>query len=134
MMLKFQIGVHPRSVGTSLAVPHAVWESWQPHLGRPDLVPRDDGTHALRHPAVGDASVRAWIYVFDIDTASGAHPSPIVVRQTIATDTASIARYALEEVPNHAFSDAGAAGTIVAAIHRRLSDWWPELAADLRKR
>ena len=134
MMLKFQIGVHPRSVGTSLAVPHAVWESWQPHLGRPDLVPRDDGTHALRHPAVDDASVRAWIYVFDIDTVSGAHPSPIMVRQTIATDTASTARYALEEVPNHAFSDTGAAGTIVAAIHRRLSEWWPELASDLRKR
>ena len=133
MMLKFQIGVHPRSVGTSLAVPHAVWESWQPHLGRPDLVPRDDGTHALRHPAAGDTSARAWIYVFDIDTVSAVHPSPIVVRQTIATDTTSIARYALEEVPNHAFSDAGAAGTVVAAIHRRLSEWWPGLTSDLRK-
>ncbi len=30
MMLKFQLGVHPRSVGTALAIPQAVWDSWQP--------------------------------------------------------------------------------------------------------
>ena len=61
---------------------------------------------------------------------SGTHPGPIIVRRTIVTNAASIARYALEEVPNHAFSDVGAAGTVVAAIHRRLSGWWPELTSE----
>ena len=70
MMLKFQLGMHARSVGTALAVPQAVWDSWQPHLGRPRLVPRDDGTHALAHPDARQADSRAWIYVFDIDTSS----------------------------------------------------------------
>ena len=130
MMLKFQFGVHPRSVGTALAVPQAVWDSWQPHLGRPDLVAGHDGTHALRHPDVIDAGVRAWILVFDIDAKSALHPNPIVVTRTIATDAASIARYALEDVPRHAFSDAGEGDMLVAAIHRRLSAWWPDLSRE----
>ena len=127
MMLKFQLGVHARSVGTSLAIPQAVWDSWQPHLGRPDLVLRGDGTYVLQRPDASSAATRAWIYVFDIDENSGAHPSPIVVKRTISTNASSIAYYALEEVPSRAFSDAGAAAAVVAAIHRRLSTWWPDL-------
>lgn len=131
MMLKFQIGVHPRSVGTALAVPQAVWDSWQPHLGRPELVARADGTHALHHPDVSDASVGAWILVFDVDSESARHPNPIVVKRTIATNAASIARYALEDVPRSAFSSSAAdSDTLVAAIHRRLSAWCPELSQE----
>lgn len=40
-----------------------------------------------------------------------------------------VARYALEDAPNQAFSEDGSGGAVVAAIHRRLSAWWPELAA-----
>ena len=127
MMLKFQLGLHPRSVGTALAIPQAVWDSWQPHLGRPELVSRGDGTHALVHPDAGQAGAGAWIHVFDIDATSATQPSPIVVRRTIATDARSLARYALEEVPRRAFSDASEAGVIITTIHRRLSEWWPEL-------
>ncbi len=129
MMLKFQLGVHPRSVGTSLAIPQAVWDSWQPHLGRPGLISLGDGTYMLQRPEAGEAAARAWIYVFDIDEHSDTHPNPIVVKRTISTNAAAIAYYALEEVPNRAFSDAGAAATVVATIHRRLCAWWPELEA-----
>ena len=129
MMLKFQLGVHPRSVGTALAIPQAVWDSWQSHLGRPHLVSQADGTHALTRPEAHDTDIRAWIYVFDIDEKPDTHPSPIVVRRVIATNAAAIAYYALEEVPNRAFSESGSAATVVAAIHRRLSAWWPELEA-----
>ena len=129
MMLKFQLGVHPRSVGTALAIPQAVWDSWQPHLGRPDLVSKADGTHALQRPEASDADPHAWIYVFDIEEKPDIHPSPIVVRRVIETNAVSMAYYALEEVPTRAFSEAGSAATVVAAIHRRLSAWWPELEA-----
>ena len=78
---------------------------------------------------VTDAGASAWIHVFDVDAQSAAHPNPIVVRQTIITSAASIARYALEDAPNQAFSEDGSGGAVVAAIHRRLSAWWPELAA-----
>lgn len=130
MMLKFQLAMHPRSVGTSLAVPQAVWDSWQPHLGRPELAARADGTHALHHPDVSDASVRAWILVFDVDAESALHPNPIAVTRTIATNAASIARYALEDVPHFAFSTADDGGALVTAIHQRLAAWWPELSRD----
>ena len=128
MMLKFQIGLHPRSVGASLAIPQAVWDSWQPHLGRPDPIPRGDGTHALLHPDADGDGVPAWIHVFDLDAASTTHPGPIVVKRTIVTNAASIARFAIEEVPGRAFLDGGASGEIVATIRRRLSTWWPELS------
>ena len=127
MMLKFQLGVHPLSVGAALAIPQAVWDSWQPHLGRPHLVSQGDGTHALHVSGARHSGARAWIYVFDVDEKGDMHPSPIVVRRAIATNAASIAYYALEEVPNHAFSEAGSAGAILAAIQRRVSAWWPEL-------
>lgn len=127
MMLKFQLGVHPGSVGTSLAIPQAVWDSWQPHLGRPDLVSGNGGTHILQRPDVGDMVPSAWIYVFEIAEDSDEHPSPIVIRQRILTNAASIAYYALEEVSSRAFAGAAAADTLVSAIHRRLLAWWPEL-------
>ena len=47
MMLKFQIGAHPSSAGCVLALPAAVWDSWQRHLGKPDLIPQTDGTFVL---------------------------------------------------------------------------------------
>lgn len=127
MMLKFQVGVHPQSVGAALAIPQAVWDSWQPHLGGPHLVEQADGTHALKVAKARRSDVRAWIYVFDIDEERNVHPSPMVIRRTIETNAASIAHYALEEVPNHAFSEFDSARTILAAIHRRVSAWWPEL-------
>ena len=130
MMLKFQLGVHRRSVGTSLAVPQAVWDSWQPHLGGPALVARADGTHALHHPDVSDASILAWVFVFDVDTESTRHPNPIVVTKIIVTNAASIARCALEDVPRRAFSAADDGDALVGAIHRRLSVWWPELSRE----
>ena len=53
----------------------------------------------------------------------------LAIKQVIATDPASIAYYALHEVPAWTFSDAGAAAAIVAAIRRRLSAWWSELGS-----
>ena len=129
MMLEFQAGVHPRSVGTALAVPQAVWDSWQRHLGRPDLIPCDDGRYALRRPGASDSDSRAWIYVFETDASSDVHPNPVAVRLIIETDSASIAHYALHEVPAWTFSDAGSAAAIVATIRRRLSAWWSELGS-----
>ena len=129
MILKFQAGVHPRSVGTVLAIPQAVWDSWQRHLGRPDLIACGEGKYALRRPGAGDSDPRAWIYVFETDASSDVHPNPVAVRLIIETDSASIAHYALHEVPAWTFSDSGSAAAIVATIRRRLSAWWAELGS-----
>lgn len=127
MMLKFEAGVHPRCVGTALAIPQAVWDSWRRHLGRPPLRELEDGSYSLIHDEVREAGALAWIYVFDIDTDTHLSPAPLVVKQAIATDAASLARYALRDVPAHAFTDAGGQATVIASIRRRLGQWWPAL-------
>lgn len=127
MMLKFEAGVHPRCAGTALAIPQAVWDSWGRHLGEPRLSALDDGSYSLEHPEVVEPGARAWIYVFDVDTNAPLDPAPLVVKQTIATDAASLASYALRDVPAHAFSDAGAGLAVMGAIRRRLARWWPGL-------
>ena len=45
MILMFEAGVHPRCVGTALAIPQAVWDSWGRHLGEPGLSALDDGSY-----------------------------------------------------------------------------------------
>ena len=50
MMLKFRIGASEVCSGCVLALPVSVWESWQRHLGRPDLNPDEAGVCTLRAP------------------------------------------------------------------------------------
>ena len=50
MMFKFELGRHARCVGCVLAIPKAVWDSWQRHLGAPELSVEADGTYRLLTP------------------------------------------------------------------------------------
>jgi hypothetical protein len=128
MMLKFQIGADVDCGGCVLALPQSVWDSWQRHLGRPDLEVRDDGTFALVQPGRALAArVAAWIYVFDIEASAATTPNPIVLRRVIATDADAIAYYALKVAPQAAVSGTGSADRVLASISRRLITWWPQL-------
>lgn len=128
ILLKFQIGAHESSAGCVLALPAAVWDSWQRHLGRPDLTPRGDGTFELSKPGGLAPRVPAWIYVFDIDGSAERTPNPIVIKTIIATDADSIAHYAVKVAPSVAIAEGGAAGMVVTSIRQRLGAWWPALA------
>jgi hypothetical protein len=129
IMLKFQIGAHESSAGCVLALPSSVWDSWQRHLGKPELASRVDGTFELSKPGgLGTSHVPAWIYVFDVDSASSDTPNPIVVQKVIATDADSIAHYAVKVAPDFAIAEGGAAGMVATTIRRRLGEWWPALA------
>jgi hypothetical protein len=125
MVLKFRIGASPSCTGCVIAIPAAVWDSWQRHLGRPDLQENDDGTFSLKTPGTADCS--AWIYVFDIEANATTTPNPIVIRKRIATNADSIADYALRVAPEAAIASGAAAGALAATIRRRLAGWWPEL-------
>jgi hypothetical protein len=130
MMLKFQIGADPDCGGCVLALPQSVWDSWQRHLGRPDLVSQDDGTFALVEPGKTLPSpIAAWIYVFDIEASADATPNTIVLRRVIATNADAVAHYALKVAPQAAVAGTGSADRILASISRRLIVWWPELKA-----
>ncbi|WP_448640745.1 hypothetical protein [Geodermatophilus sp. URMC 63] len=52
VMVKFQLTRRDSSAGCVLAILRPVWDSWQPFLGTPELVERDDGTFRL--VAAGD--------------------------------------------------------------------------------
>lgn len=130
MIFKFQLGLHASCAGTVLALPRAVWNSWQPHLGGPDLqgdpldpklrsLPRPDGV-ALTEEAT------AWILVFDTDQTAGTSPNPLVIDMVIETDTPALLHYAFDVAPEAALGG-GATERLYADICSKMLGWWPEL-------
>jgi hypothetical protein len=135
MLLKFQIGADESSAGCVLALPAAVWDSWQRHLGKPELGTRDDGAFTLLKPGVQlPAHVPGWIFVFDINAAADPSPNEIVLNRVIATDAESFAYFATKVAPEAAITEYGAAAAVLFAIRRRLRDYWPELPVDISTR
>jgi len=132
MMFKFQLGQSPRCAGCVLAVPMSVWESWQRHLGNPDLTPEPDGTWSLfRSGQARPAVVPAWVYVFDLDPEGADSPGPIILSKIIATDAPSMSFYALEVAPAAALENIASPSGMLMLLARRLGKLWPELGATL---
>lgn len=133
MMLKFRIGASDVWSGCILALPASVWESWQRHLGRPDLGPDQAGVCTLRAPDQSATSdpPKNRIVVFDIDSKAGEGPSALIVNKLIATNSQALSHYAFEVAPSAAIADGGPVSSIAAQIRIRLSQYWPELAAGL---
>lgn len=129
MMFKFQIAAHDLCAGCVFAIPEAVWDSWQKHLGRPELAPMGEGLYELASPGregeVGRAST--WIIIFDIDVNNPASPQPLIIKKTIATDADSLSYFALKVAPEYAIASGGSADRLLLNIHSRLVRWWPEL-------
>lgn len=131
MMFKFQLGQHGRCAGCVLAVPEAVWDSWQRHLGAPILTPEQDGTFSLVAPGQSRPNpVPAWICVFAPDSAATDTPSPIVISKMIATDVKAMTHWALEVAPLAALGNIDSG--LLVLLERRLKRLWPELAATLQ--
>jgi hypothetical protein len=129
MMFKFQLGHHERCAGCVLAIPKSVWDSWQRHLGAPELRQEADGTFSLLAPGrAAPNPYPAWIYVFDPDADAPETPSPIVLRLMIGTDAPSISHWALEVAPAAALSTIDTEIGFLSTLSRRLKAIWPELA------
>jgi hypothetical protein len=132
MMFKFQLGQHEHCAGCVLALPQAVWDSWQRHLGAPELTAEKDGTWSLRPPGkAAPDGFPAWIFVFDTDAQSSATPSPIKLAKIIGTDAPSVSYWALEVAPEAALGNISSEAGLLAAMARRLMPIWPELAATI---
>ncbi len=129
MMFKFQLGQHNRCAGCVLAVPQSVWDSWQKHLGQPELTPELDGTFSLLTPEHRPADgFPAWIFVFDTAPEEGVTPSQITLAKMIGTDAPAMSYWALEVAPKAALSNISSEVGLLAALARRLKPIWPELA------
>ena len=133
MMLKFRIGASDACSGCVLALPVSVWESWQRHLGRPDLNPEEAGVCSLRAPDEPTTAEgrKNWIVIFDIDPKAEPGPSTLVVNKVIATSSQALSHYAFEIAPSAAVAGGGPVSSIAAQIRIRLAQYWPELAAGL---
>lgn len=128
MILKFQIGKQGACAGCVLAIPQSVWDSWQRHLGRPELAPNADGTFSL-YRANHDPSrprTAAWIFVFDVDASELVSPNRIVLKTMISTDAGSVSHFALEVAPENALGPGGSADRVLETVKRRLADWWTD--------
>lgn len=127
-MLKFQIGADESCAGCVLALPVSVWDSWQRHLGKPDLLKNADGTFSLDWEGRRAGRPPAWIYLFDLDVSTRISPNKLLLRRVIATDADSMGHFALKVAPDAAVAGAGSADRVLATIRRRVGAWWPELA------
>lgn len=128
MMFKFQLGKHDRCMGCVLAIPEAVWGSWQKHLGKPTLRPGTGGVLHLDGPQPETSASPAWIFVFDTVPQAGVTPSPIEITKIIQTSAASVGYWALEVAPTAALQNISSDAGLVRAVGRRLKAIWPELA------
>ncbi len=130
MIFKFQLGLHASCAGTVLALPRAVWNSWQPHLGGPELQidPRDPTLRSLSRPEGVRLTeeATAWILVFDTDQTAGISPNPLVIDMVIETDTPTLLHHAFDVAPEAAFGG-GATERLYADICRKMLGLWPEL-------
>lgn len=126
MMFKFQIGAQKDCVGCVLAIPEAVWDSWQHHLGAPELTVQG-GDYLLLEPHRGlPSQVPAWIYVYDLDYSNPVTPSPVRILKRIATTAESIGYYALEQAPKAAIAEGGSVSLLPYRIRERIQLLWPE--------
>jgi hypothetical protein len=134
MMFKFQIGAHEQSAGCVFAMPAAVWDSWQRHLARPELVAISDGTFRLaRADEKYEDEPSSWIYVFDLDVSPRISPNNMNLIKVIGTDAATLSHYALDVAPSAAFEE-GASDRLLESIRQRLADYLPEFRPTRRRR
>lgn len=131
MMFKFQIGAHASCAGCILAIPLSVWDSWQKHLGKPELAERSDGIYLLKGPdsPAFATDISAWIYVFDIEASSTISPNPLKLCKIIATDAESVSYHTLKVAPEAALTTGGSADRLLMTIRRRLALWWPDFSS-----
>ncbi len=127
MFFKFEFGQADHCAGTALAIPAAVWDSWQPFLARPELVGLADGTFRLIKPGDVPPTTKppAWIYVFDIDASSETGPNPISVQRVVGVLPGALEHYALSEAPRVASESLTAEAGIYRTLRRRIRLFWP---------
>lgn len=134
MMLKFELGGKGAAAGTVLAIPKAVWDSWQPFLGKPALERLADGSYEIKsatHEST-TAQPNAHICVFDLDASKSTPISPVTVKQFIKVSPDQLAHHAFDVVPKNMLTALQGQDSILASIKARLMPWWPELEIAVR--
>jgi hypothetical protein len=128
VLFKLRFGHQPDCAGCILALPKAVWDSWQPHLGAPKLEQLADGTWQIAGSTNADIHSKqpGWIYLFDIDAKSELSPNPISVTHEIRIESETLSKLAFTVAPELAMEHIGGDAGLKAIIQRRMATFWPE--------
>lgn len=128
MLLKFRLASDgSAAAGTVLALPRAVWDSWQPFLGAPELDDEGDGVKRLR-PSPGlveEPAPNAFICVFDLDAESTEAISPVQMDLVIRVTPERMAHHAFTEVPASILRSVQSDDSVLSRIRARLGLHWP---------
>ena len=130
ILLKFQLSRKGAAAGTVLAIPQAVWDSWQPFLGAPELLKLDDSTYRIKpidgFPISSDPT-NSYICVFDLAAGVDAPVSPVQVKAFIRVNAEELSHHAFKVVPVGMLRSLAESDSILARIRERLASYWPEI-------
>jgi DNA modification methylase len=126
IMVKFQLSGQGAAAGTVLALPNAVWESWQPFLGRPEVVTSEGDVDVMKaHGGDLPSEHNAYICIFDLDAHHKDSISPVKVERFIKLSADTLAHYAFKVVPQAMLTSIQSTDSILARIRVRLGEFWP---------
>jgi len=130
ILLKFQLSRRGAAAGSVLAIPQAVWDSWQPFLGAPLVERAADGSYRLRADNQTSKSVdgtNAHICVFDLDSNAPTAISPIRLTMVIRVTAEALSHHAFNIVPARMLDSLSRNDFILARIKSRLASSWPDI-------
>jgi DNA modification methylase len=129
IMVKFQLSGQGAAAGTVLALPKAVWDSWQPFLGRPEILKGDGGIDVMKaYEGEPPSEHNAYICVFDLDAHHKESISPVRIERFIKLSADSLSHYAFKVVPRAMRTSIQNTDSILARIRTRLLEFWPALS------
>jgi DNA modification methylase len=134
IMVKFQLSGQGAAAGTVLALPKAVWESWQPFLGRPEVASGNGDVDVMKsHGGDPPSEHNAYICVFDLDAHHKEPISPVKVERFIKLSADTLAYYAFKVAPQAMLTSIQSTDSILTRIRARLGEFWPGFGAAPRR-
>lgn len=126
MLLKFRLaGDGSAASGTVLALPRAVWDSWQPFLGAPEIEDEDENTKRFKVAGPDEPQINAFICVFDLDASSPDSISPVNIDYFIRVSPERLTHHAFTEVPATILHALQTQENVLSRIKLRLGEVWP---------
>jgi len=101
-LVKFELSKEGAAAGTILDLPEAVWESWQPFLGRPVIGHVSGSEFRIAGTDTVDYhGTNAWVFVFDLDDKGNSPISPVVIKSRIRVSATDLVQHAFVTVPKN---------------------------------
>jgi hypothetical protein len=130
-LLKFELSKEGAAAGTVLALPEAVWDSWQPFLGRPAIeAVSDTEFHMVGTDNESYHGTNAWIFVFRLDTESNSAVSPVRLVAKIRVSATDLVEHAFVTVPKHMMIWATGEDMLLGRIRDRIKRVVPAIVVE----